>query len=90
MLFYLARNSFQLLDDLGLKVDPLSQRPFSDYRFELTNALPMFAYDKIWNDNFRNSVVSSPCLDWSESNSLMFANINFYRDFVFANSNSVS
>ena len=87
MLFYLARNSFQLLDDLGIKVDPLSQRPFSDYRFEITNALPLFAYDKIWGDNFRNSVVSSPCLDWSESNSLMFANAFFYRDFVFASSN---
>ena len=33
----------------------------------------MFAYDKIWNDNFRNSVVSSPSLDWSDSNSVIFA-----------------
>lgn len=86
MLFYLAKQSFDLLDDFGLKVDPLSQRPFSDYRFELTNALPFFAYDKIWNDNFRNSVVSSPCLDWSESNSVIFATNYFYSDFVFANS----
>ena len=86
MLFYLSHNSLQLLDDFGLKVDPLSQRPFSDYRFELTNALPFFAYDKIWNDNFRNSVVSSPSLDWSESNSVMFADSSFYTNFVFANS----
>lgn len=86
MIFYLCKNSFDLLDDMGLKVDPLSQRPFSDYRFELTNALPFFAYDKIWNDNFRNSVVSSPCLDWSESNSVIYADSTFYRYFVFANS----
>lgn len=84
MFFYLARNSSQLLDDFGLKVDPLCQRPFSDYRFEITNALAMFAYDKIWNDNFRNSVVSSPSLDWSESNGVMFANSFFYQNFVFA------
>lgn len=86
VLFYLAKNSFDLLDDFGIKVDPLSQRPFSDYRFELTNALPFFAYDKIWNDNFRNSVVSSPCLDWSEANSVMFTNVYFYQYFVFGNS----
>ena len=86
MLFYLCKNSFDLLDDFGIKVDPLSQRPFSDYRFELTNALPFFAYDKIWNDNFRNSVVSSPSLDWSESNSVMFTDSYFYSNFVFADS----
>lgn len=84
MFFYLGKQAFDLLDDFGLKVDPLSQRPFADYRFELTNALPMFAYDKIWNDNFRNSVVSSPSLDWSDSNSVIFADSNFYSDFVFA------
>lgn len=86
MFFYLGKQAFDLLDDFGLKVDPLSQRPFADYRFELTNALPMFAYDKIWNDNFRNSVVSSPSLDWSDSNSVIFANSYFYSNFVFANS----
>lgn len=86
MFFYLGKQAFDLLDDFGLKVDPLSQRPFADYRFELTNALPMFAYDKIWNDNFRNSVVSSPSLDWSDSNSVIFANSHFYSNFVFANS----
>lgn len=86
ILFYLAKSSFDLLDDFGIKVDPLSQRPFSDYRFELTNALPFFAYDKIWNDNFRNSVVSSPSLDWSESNSVMLAHDVFYSNFVFVSS----
>lgn len=84
MFVYLCNQSSILLDSFGLKVDPLSQRPFSDYRFELTNALPFFAYSKVWNDNFRNSVVSSPELDYSESNGLIFANSNFYNNFVFA------
>lgn len=83
MLAYLCNNSLILQDEMGIKVDPLSQRPFWHYRFELTNALPFFAYDKIWNDNFRNSVVSSPSLDWSESNGVMYANSAFYQYFVF-------
>lgn len=86
---YLCKNSSELLDSMGIKVDPLCSRPFWHYRFELTNALPFFAYDKIWNDNFRNSVVSSPCLDWSESNGVMFADENFYRYFVY-DSNFIS
>lgn len=89
MVAYLCNNSCTLLDEFGIKVDPLSQRPFTDYRFELINALPFFAYSKIWQDNFRNPVVSSPELDYSESNSLIFAPINsWYRDFVF-NSNFI-
>lgn len=83
MISYLCNNSLILQDEMGIKVDPLSQRPFWHYRFELTNALPFFAYDKIWNDNFRNSVVSSPSLDWSESNGVMFADYSFYNNFVF-------
>lgn len=83
-IFYLAKNSSMLMDDFGLKVDPLTMRPFSDYRFELTNALPIMAYSKIWNDNFKNSVVSSPELDYSSANSVIFADDNFYQNFVFA------
>ena len=86
MITYLCQNSSMLLDDFGIKVDPLCARPFSDYRFELTNALPFFAYSKIWHDNFRNSVVSSPELDYSESNSVIFAPTSWYQNFVF-NSN---
>lgn len=88
MVTYLCNNSLILQDEMGIKVDPLSQRPLWHYRFELTNALPFFAYDKIWNDNFRNSVVSSPSLDWSESNGVIFANASFYQNFVF-NSNFI-
>lgn len=81
---YLCRNSAELMDSFGIKVDPLSARPLWHYRYELTNALPFFAYDKIWNDNFRNPVVSSPSLDWSEANSVMFAVSGFYSNFVFS------
>ena len=84
MYVYLCRQSSILMDDFGLKIDPLSQRPFDNYRFELTNALPFFAYSKVWHDNFRNSVVSSPELDYSESNSLIYADSYFYQKFVFA------
>lgn len=89
MFVYLCRNSSQLLDDFGLKVDPLSQRPFDNYRFELTNALPFFAYSKVWHDNFRNSVCSSPELDFSESNSVILTSTPYYRYFVFAPSGGV-
>lgn len=80
---YLCMNSSRFLDDFGIKVDPLCSRPFADYRFELTNALPFFAYSKNWNDNFRNKAVSSPELDFSESNSLIFAD-SFYYQYVFS------
>lgn len=83
MFVYLCRNSSQLLDDFGLKVDPLSQRPFADYRFELTNSLPFFAYSKVWHDNFRNSVVSSPELDYSASNGPIMTSEGYYTNFVF-------
>jgi hypothetical protein len=83
MITYLCNNSSILLDEFGIKVDALSQRPFTDYRFELVNALPFFAYSKVWQDNFRNPVVSSPELDYSESNSLIFAPQSWYSDFVF-------
>ena len=89
MFVYLCRNSTQLLDDFGLKVDPLSQRPFDNYRFEITNSLPFFAYSKVWHDNFRNSVVSSPELDFCESNGPIFSTSAFYSNFVFAQSLSI-
>ena len=82
-LVYLCKNSSMLMDSFGIKVDPLSQRPFSDYRFELTNAMPFMAYSKLWNDNFRNSVVSSPEIDYSESNGPIYADSVFYSNFVF-------
>lgn len=89
MFVYQCRQSYLLMDNFGIKVDPLSQRPFDNYRFELSNALPFFAYSKIWQDNFRNPVVSSPELDYSESNGPIFASQNFYNDFVFASSGGV-
>lgn len=89
MFVYLCRQSLILIDDFGLKVDPLSQRPFDNYRFELTNALPFFAYSKVWHDNFRNSVVSSPELDFSESNGVVFSTSSFYSNFVFGTPYSI-
>lgn len=89
MFVYLCRNSSQLLDDFGIKVDPLSQRPFDNYRFELTNSLPYFAYSKAWMDNFRNSVVSSPELDYSESNGPIYCPSSFYSKFVFPVGSSI-
>ena len=86
LITYLCRNSLSLMDSFGIKVDPLSSRPFWHYRYETSNALPMFAYDKIWGDNFRNSVVSSPCIDWSCSNGEIFADNDFYTSFVFSSS----
>lgn len=83
MVTYLCQNSSILMENFGIKSDPLSARPFYHYRFETTNSLPFFAYSKIWGDNFRNSVVSSPEIDYSESNGEIFADQAFYQHFVF-------
>lgn len=80
---YLCKNSMQLMDSFNIKIDPLCSRPFIHYRYELTNALPFMAYSKIWNDNFRNAVVSCPELDYKTVNGPIFCDSFYYRYFVY-------
>lgn len=80
---YLCQNSLQLCDSLNIKVDPLCSRPFYHYRYERVNALPFMAYSKIWDDNFRNPVVSSPELDYKTVNGCIFADSNYVNNFLY-------
>lgn len=72
--FYLAKNSLQLLESFNIPVAALATRSFFFYRYERFNALPFFAYSKIWDDFYRNTVVSSPELNWSETNGDILVN----------------
>lgn len=65
---YLCRNSYQLLDNLGYPAAALATRSYVYYRYQDFNALPLFAYSKSWEKFFRNTVVSSPELDYSKTN----------------------
>lgn len=65
---YLAKSATQLLDSLNYPVAALACRSYLYYRYQDFNALPLFANSKIWDKFFRNSVVSSPELDFSKTN----------------------
>lgn len=80
---YLCQNASKLFDSMNIKVDPLSARPFYHYRYERTNALPFMAYSKIWNDNFRNPVVSSPELDYKSVNGSILIDEDFINYFIY-------
>lgn len=77
--FYLANNSMKLMESLNLPVASLAVRSFFFYRYERFNALVFFAYSKIWDDFYRNTVVSSPELNWSETNGDILVNSSFKR-----------
>lgn len=68
LLIYLCKNSCKLLDNMGLPLEGLSARQFGAYGFERLNMLPFFGYSKIWDEYFRNKVVSSPELDYYTTN----------------------
>lgn len=67
-MWYLCRNSAQLIDSLHIPDVALATRSFAFYAFERFNALPAMAYSKNWEDHFRNRAVSSPELDFSGVN----------------------
>lgn len=76
-MWYLCRNSAQLIDSLHIPDVALATRSFSFYAYERFNALPAMAYSKIWEDHFRNRAVSSPELDWSGVNGCICSDTAF-------------
>lgn len=68
---YLCQSSARLLDFFNIPTEGLTVRSFLDYCCEYVKALPFFAYSKTWNDIFRNKMVSSPELDFSETNGFL-------------------
>lgn len=73
---YLCRSAVQLLDSLNYPVAALACRSYLYYRYQDFNALPLFANSKIWDKFFRNTVVSSPELDYSKTNGQIFLDGN--------------
>lgn len=67
-LVYNCKLVLRHLDDMGLPVDAYCVRNHFDYRYESVNALPFFAYSNIWEHHFRNYAVSSPELDYTQTN----------------------
>lgn len=77
---YLCQNSLRLLDGYNLPVPALACRSYFYYRYQDFNALPFFANCKIWDEFFRNTVVSSPELDYCKTNGQILFD-NELRDF---------
>lgn len=69
---YLYQNVCKHLDYTGLPLDTFVPRDFKPFAKETVSALPYFAYSKIWDEYFRNKTVSSPELDYSETNGNIF------------------
>lgn len=71
---YLTMSVCKTLDYFNVPFEGFTIRDFYPYGNEYINALPFFAYSKIWDEYFRNRTVSSPELDYRECNSLIYYN----------------
>lgn len=67
-MIYQCIQSSRLLDYFNIPLEGLCSRSWEDYAGELVNALPFFAYSKIYNDYFRNKTVTSAELDFCHTN----------------------
>ena len=76
---YLYQNVCKHLDYTGLPIDTFIPRDFKPFARETVSALPYFAYSKIWDEYFRNKTVSSPELDYSETNGNIFQSRCYIR-----------
>lgn len=81
---YLYQNVCKHLDYTGLPIDTFIPRDFKEFARETISAFPYFAYSKIWDEYFRNKTVSSPELDFSETNGNIFQSrcyVQYYNEF---------
>lgn len=82
LLWYCCNQACKLLDSMGLNCEQLlrGSSPKDIFNFEV-NALPFFAYQKVYFDHFASKSVQFGQIDWSYSNGAYF-------DFVYNNIDS--
>ena len=72
MLYYLAQSAVRLIDSLGINPNIINASSMKDLLSIEINALPLFAYHKIYFDHFANKSVDFGQIDFSYSNGPIF------------------
>ena len=71
---YLCRSCCKTIDYVNIPFEGFTIRRFAPYCHELVNALPFFGLSKIWDEYFRNRTVSSPELNFCDTNGICLFN----------------